>query len=243
MLRGLKLNRVSFSYQKDIPVLTDISFNIAPGSFIGITGANGSGKSTLSYLLNGLIPHFIPGHLIGDVFFNGKKTAGLRPFELISKIGFVFQNPDFSLFNLTVEEEIKFGLNNFNFKNIQDRIKSALDWVGMSGFEKRDPQTLSFGQKQKINLACVLSLDTDYIILDEPTAVLDYKSSLDLYKILQKLHRQGKTVIMVEHDSSFLWQFTNEVVILDKGKLVISGNTKKILNDYNLLKKLGLKKP
>ena len=241
--KGIRLNRVSFSYQKGVKVLTDISLEITPGNFVAITGSNGSGKSTLCYLLNGIIPNFIPGHLKGEVFFNGKNTADLNPGDLVSKIGFVFQNPDFSLFNLTVEDEIKFGLNNLKINNSQDRIKSALDLVRMSGFEKRDPHTLSFGEKQKINLACALALGVDYLILDEPTAVLDYKSSLQVYNILDKLNRQGKTIIAVEHDTSLIWQFAKQVIILDNGRLLRSGKTKEILSDFNLLNKLGLKKP
>lgn len=96
----------------------------------------------------------------------------------------VFQNPDFSLFNLTVREEIEFGLDNLKIENKDERIKKSLKQAGISGFEDRDPQTLSVGEKQKVNLACALSVDTQYLVLDEPTAELDYKSSVEIYKVL-----------------------------------------------------------
>ena len=183
-MTGIKLQSVSFRYQKT-PVLQNLSFEINQGNFLGITGTNGSGKSTLLYLLNGLIPHEIPGKLSGKIFLN----------NVTSRL--VFQNPDFSIFNLTIREEITFG-------NPQADVASALNLVGLNGYADRDPQTLSFGQKQKICLAAALAVNPDYLLLDEPTAMLDYKSSVELYEILKNLNKAGKTIIVVEHDTDFL---------------------------------------
>src|SRR3972149_2458861 len=149
---GINLAQVSFRYQQQ-PVLKNISLNIRPGDFLGITGINGSGKSTLLYLLNGLIPHSIKGKLQGKVQVNGINPKD-KPVSFFSQqIGLVFQNPDLSLFNLTVREEITFA-------NPQAQVANALKLVGLPGYEQRDPQTLSFGQKQKICLAAALALDT-----------------------------------------------------------------------------------
>jgi energy-coupling factor transporter ATP-binding protein EcfA2 len=153
----------------------------------------------------------------------------------------VFQNPDFSLFNLTVREEIEFGLKNFKFDIGDNKIKEILNLVGISDFIDRDPQSLSLGEKQKVSLACVLALQTDYIVLDEPIAQLDYRSSVDFYKILQRLNKKGKTIIVIEHDSDFLAKYTSEILILDKGKKYISGKSKNILSNNEMLKKIGLK--
>uniref|UniRef100_A0A7C4M0S0 ABC transporter ATP-binding protein n=1 Tax=candidate division CPR3 bacterium TaxID=2268181 RepID=A0A7C4M0S0_UNCC3 len=243
MTKGIKIQKVFFSYIKNNPVLNNISLNIKAGTFLGITGVNGSGKSTFAYLLNGIIPHLLKGQLQGKVLIDGISTKTKNVAYFSKKVGIVFQNPDFSLFNLTVKEEIAFGLKNLSLNNQENRIKRALKNVGMTNFALRDPQTLSLGEKEKLSLASVLALDTQYIVLDEPTAQLDYKNSLDLYKILSRLNKEGKTIITIEHDTDFLWDYTYETIILDKGQIILYGPTKKILKNINLLKKLGIKTP
>jgi len=243
MKDGIIIQNVSFAYERNHPVLKNISFEIKPGIFLGITGVNGSGKSTFSYLLNGLIPHLIKGKLTGDVSINGISTKSERVAFFAKKVGMVFQNPDFSIFNLTVREEIEFGLKNLKLDNRQARVKKALKAVNMTDYIDRDPQTLSLGEKEKVSLASILALDTDYLVLDEPTAQLDYKSSLELYKILSVLNKQGKTIITIEHDTDFLGEFATQVMILDKGKIEAAGPTRKVLNDKNMLSKLGIKIP
>lgn len=240
---GIILKNLSFAYQKSKQTLNNISLKIKEGTFFGILGLNGSGKTTLTYLLNGLIPQEIKGYLSGDVLIDGisTKTKGVSFFA--QKVGMVFQNPDFSLFNLTVSEEIEFGLKNFKLENRNERVVKALKSVGLNDFENRDPQTLSLGEKQKVALACILALETKYLVLDEPTAQLDYKSSLELYKILDNLRKMGKTIIVVEHDTDYLWQYAKEVLILRKGQKVALGPAKKILSDEKLLHKLELKIP
>lgn len=234
---GINLSAVSFRYA-DSPnlVLKNISLSIKPGEFIGLTGVNGSGKSTLLYLLNGLIPRSIPGKLSGKINIDNRLPDP-------QTVGLVFQNPDFSLFNLTVKEELMFGLKNFNLDNIDARVKTALTQVNLQKFINRDPQTLSFGQKQLVNLACVLALNPPYLVLDEPSAMLDYKNSLTLYQILARLNQQGKTILVVEHDTDLLAQFTRQVIVLNQGQIVIQGKTKKILSQNSLLNRLGIKPP
>jgi len=158
-------------------------------------------------------------------------------------VGMVFQNPDFSLFNLTVAEDIGFGLQNLPGKIDQQKVLDALEQVGLGSFVDRDPQTLSFGEKQKVCLASVLALDVSYIVLDEPTAMLDYKSSVELYQLLKQLNAASKTIITVEHDTDFLWEYTQETMILDQGKVVSVGKTKDVLSNQHLLESLGVKKP
>lgn len=243
MQQGIVLDKVSFSYKKETKVLRNISLEISRGDFLGISGTNGSGKSTLSLLLNGLIPHFIEGELSGQVLVEGVSTTQKNVSYFAQRVGMVFQNPDLSLFNLTVSEEIEFGLKNFGLDNIEKRKKEALSLVGLSGFENRDPQTLSFGEKQKICLACVLALDTQYLVLDEPTAMLDYKNSLELYKLLEKLNQRGKTIITIDHDTDFLWKYCVSTLILDKGGIKLFGETKKVLKNEKVLKTLGIKVP
>jgi len=241
MDNGLQIQNVTFSYKKNTRALKNISVRFNRGTFWGIAGANGSGKTTFSYLLNGLIPHVIKGHLSGEVLIEGENSRIKSVSYFSKKIGMVFQNPDFSLFNLEVYDEIAFGLNNQGIKNQKEKINQALKAVNLSGFEKRDPQTLSFGEKQKVNLACVLALDPSYIILDEPSAMLDYQSSINLYDILKRLNNKGKTIIVIEHDTDLLFKYTSNLLVLNKGKASYVGDTKNIFSDKTILLDNGIK--
>lgn len=215
MNSGIVLDQVSFSYTKNQPVLTNLNLRINPGDFLTITGRNGSGKSTLVYLLNGLIPHQIKGYFEGRVTVDSISTRDRPVSFFAAKVGLVFQNPDFSLFNLTVKDELAFGLKNLHQDHPDQKIKRALDQVRMFKYLNRDPQSLSFGQKQKVCLACALALNPDYLVLDEPTAMLDNPSALELYQILTQLNRQGKTIIVVEHHQEFIKKFSKRTFALD----------------------------
>lgn len=240
---GIVIDDVSFGYNRLDNQLKNIKTIIPKGSFCGITGTNGSGKTTFSYLLNGLIPHQVVGNFSGNVFVDGINTREKPVTYFSKKVGMVFQNPDFMIFNLTVKEEIAFGLMNFGIKNIDEKVSISLETVGLKGFENRDPHSLSFGQKQKLCLATVLAMDSDYIVLDEPSAMLDYKSSVNLYEILKRLNKKGKTIIIIEHDTDFLFSFANQIIIFDKGSIVMSDTVNKVFKQKKLLKNLGIKIP
>jgi len=241
--KGIFLNHVSFQYGAAPKELNDITAFVAAGSFCAITGTNGSGKTTLTYLLNGLIPHQIDGKLSGNVLIDGVNTKDKSVSYFSRKVGLVFQNPDFMIFNLTLREEIAFGLSNLGFDHIDERIASALADVGLMGYERRDPHTLSMGQKQKLCIASVLAMETPYIVLDEPTAMLDYKNTLHLYQLLTSLHRKGKTIIIVEHDTDFLFTYASHILLLDKGALVIEGKPEKVFSQRQKLRQMGIKIP
>lgn len=240
MKLGISLSHVSFAYQKSKPVLKSISLDIKPGSFLAIAGNNGSGKSTFTLLLNGLIPHQIQGDFSGKVQVDSVSTASKPVSFFASKVGLVFQNPDFSIFNLTVKEELMFGLKNLKTLHPNQRIHRALSQVNMTKYLNHDPQSLSYGQKQKICLATILALNPDYLVLDEPTAMLDHRSSLELYEILKQLNQQGKTIIVVEHHLDLIKNYSSQTLILDQGKIIAFGQTKSVLKKTNLLNQLGL---
>jgi energy-coupling factor transport system ATP-binding protein len=237
------LKDVTFSYTKSHPVLKNINIQINAGTFLGIIGANGSGKSTFLHLLNGLIPHLITGNLTGEVLVNGISTREKNSSFFAHCVGMLFQNPDFSLFNLTVQDEIEFGLKNLKIDFDDEKIIQALEQVNLFNFEKRDPQSLSLGEKQKVCLAAVLAVNPDFFVLDEPIAMLDYQSSSEIYNIFCKLNQLGKTIIAVEHDTDFLWQYAKEILVFDKGKVIAYGDKKEILADKKLLSSLGMKIP
>jgi len=145
------------------------------------------------------------------------------------------------IFNLTVEEEVSFGVYNLKLDHPKERIKKALESVGLEGFEKRDPQSLSGGQKQLLCIACVLAMGTDYIILDEPISNLDYSNAKLIYKILKSIHKQGKTIVVVEHDTNMVWENATKTIIIDKNKVIKNGPTKEILKNNKELISLGIR--
>lgn len=214
------VTNLSLTYPGKLPTLKKLNWQIKPGEWLGITGSNGSGKTSLLYCLAGLIPKHIPAKITGGTLIN-------------QSVGIVFQNPDFSLFNLTVAEEVAFGAS--------VPIEPALKAVGLGHYKNADPQTLSYGEKQKVCLAAVLAKNPEIILLDEPTSMLDYKSSRELYRLLLQLNRRGKTIITVEHDTDFLFEFTKKILILDRGQQIVFGPTKTVLKRTGLLKSLGLK--
>lgn len=244
MNKGIKFKNVSFSYSNSGIQLKNINLEIPYGTFLGITGINGSGKTTLSQTINGLIPHEIPGKMTGNIFIDGINTRSKPVSYFALKIGMLFQNPDFMLFNMTVYDEIAYGLKNFKIPDIPGKVSLSLKNVGLEGFESRDPNSLSFGEKQKVALACILALDTPYIVLDEPIAMLDYKSAVNLYQILSVLHKNhSKTIIVVEHDTDFLLTYARDVIIMDSGKILFHGSSGQLSDKASILKQIGIKIP
>lgn len=240
MKNGIILDQVSVSYNSRDFQLKNVSLKIPKGTFLGITGVNGSGKTTLSFLLNGLIPHEIQAKFLGNVFVDGVNTRKKPVAYFADKVGMLFQNPDFMLFNLTVFDEIAFGLK----KETGGKILEALEMVGLKNFEKRDPQTLSLGEKQKVCLASVLARDSEYIVLDEPVAMLDYKGAVNLYELLKKMNTvYKKTVIVIEHDTDFLLAYAKHIAVLDKGEVIFEGNPTSVFSRREDLKKIGIKIP
>jgi energy-coupling factor transporter ATP-binding protein EcfA2 len=244
MSSGIFLHDVTFRYAGAREhSLSHLTLHIEKGTFLGVTGSNGSGKTTLTYLFNGLIPHEIDGKLEGEVTIDSEQTREKSVSYFAKKVGMVFQNPDHMIFNLSVYEEIEFGLRNLGFKENEKRIKHALSEVGLADKIYSDPQNLSFGQKQKLCIASALAMDTEYIVLDEPSSMLDYKSSLDLYDLLAKLHKKGKTVIVIEHDTDIIYTFADHSLVLQNGSVVKFGQTQHVFEDSEYIKMMGIKVP
>lgn len=218
-MAAIAVNHLGLTYPGKKVALTNLTWKINPGTWLGISGSNGSGKTSLLLVLAGLIPKHIPAVLTGETLIN--QSAGI-----------VFQNPDFSLFNLTVGEEVAFGAT--------QPVSQALQAVGIGRLKNADPQTLSYGEKQKVCLAGVLARDPQILLLDEPTSMLDYKSSLELYRLLTRLKDQGKTIITVEHNTRLLFEYTQKILILDRGKLAAFGPSRTVLKRSALLKRFGL---
>ncbi|WP_175059782.1 energy-coupling factor ABC transporter ATP-binding protein [Thermococcus sp. 2319x1] len=226
--------------------LKDINFKVKKGEFLGILGASGSGKSTLCLTFNGIIPHSIKGDFNGNVFVKGYNTREASVAELSKIVGLVLQNPDSQLFNMTVEEEVAFALENLGLdvEEIRRRVYWALKITGLEGLEKEFPPNLSGGQKQRLAIASVLALKPEVLVLDEPTSQLDPLGREQVLSLITLLNKeQGITIVLVEHNTEYLFDFADRIIVLDRGELVMEGKPREIFEEADYLRKLGIRIP
>ena len=221
---AVELRQVSFVFEGEKePVWHDISCEFRQGAVNVIAGPSGCGKSTLLQMICGVIPFVNTGGCSGSVIVNGEDVTDVDPKDRCSTIGYVMQDPDSQFCTFTVEDEIAFGLENFETppEEIGRRIAAALDEVGLPGIEKRFLNDLSGGQKQKVALASILAMEPEILLLDEPTANLDPESRRDILRLLVQLaHLKGMTIIMVEHNLEEIVGSVDHLVVMDQNSRI-----------------------
>ncbi len=244
----VKFNHVFYVYNEKTPlskmVLDDINTTFKEGKITGIMGKSGSGKTTLIELINALI---IPTK--GNIQVGSRVISKTRKIKNINnlryKIGLVFQVPEEQFFCKTVKEEIEFGMKYFkkSVKSIEKHVSDALIMMGLDdSYLNRNPFTLSSGEMRKVAIASVLAFNPKIIILDEPTIGLDNKSKENLIKIIKLLkNRYKKTIIVVSNDTDLLLKISDNVILLDKGKIILEGNKYDVFKQD--ISKYGLKRP
>lgn len=238
----IKIENVKFKYDKEESVyaVNGVNLNVKKGEFTAIIGHNGSGKSTLAKLINSIL---LPTE--GKIYVKGMDTRDdSKLWEIRQTAGMVFQNPDNQLVATIVEEDIAFGPENQGVEptEIRKRVDDALNAVGMYEFRKRPPHMLSGGQKQRIAIAGILALNSDCIILDEPTAMLDPSGRKEVMDTLRKLKEKGKTILLITHYMDEAVQ-ADRVVIMDKGNIKLDGTPKEVFRNIDEIKKFGLDVP
>lgn len=228
----IHVENLSFKYPGGNNILNCLNFDIAKGEFVAIIGQNGAGKTTLLKQLNGLLK---PSE--GKVLVNGLDVSRTSTSELAGHIGFLFQNPDHQIFCSTVYEEIAFGLKNTgrSAEEIDDLVRKAAERVGLHDSLSLEPFTLSKGQRQRVALASVLAMETEVLVLDEPTTGQDYREGVEIMELVADQNRQGKTIIMVTHDMELVAGYAGRVIILNSGTVIDDGPVHKVLcNTENL---------
>jgi len=238
----IKIENVKYKYEKESNdyALNGISLEIRQGEFTAIIGHNGSGKSTLAKLINSIL---LPTE--GKIYVKGMDTSDdSKLWDLRQSAGMVFQNPDNQLVATIVEEDIAFGPENQGVEpsEIRKRVDDALNTVGMYEYRKRPPHMLSGGQKQRIAIAGILALNSDCIVLDEPTAMLDPSGRREVMDTLKKLNKAGKTILLITHYMDEAVQ-ADRVVIIDKGSIKLDGTPKEVFRNIDEIKKFGLDVP
>ena len=234
----IELKDVSFKYKNGNSVLENINLEINDGEFVCIFGKNGSGKSSLLNLMAGI---FKPTK--GEILIDGISTKSKKEFiELRKKIGIVFQNPDNQILFPNVFDDMEFALKNLNIDNKEERIKNALVTVNMNAFEKSDTYELSLGQKQRINIASVLAVGPKYIILDEPTTMIDSKEKENIYNCLRKLKKEGYAIIFVTNNANEIL-LADRILILENKSFVHEFKREDIIQNVDMLEKCNIKIP
>lgn len=229
---------LTYSYPgTDRPALSNVSFNLRAREYVGVVGPNGGGKSTLVRLLNGLL---VPDS--GYVRVAGYDPAE-EPFEVRKTLGMLFQNPDNGLVAPFVEDDVAFGLENLGVprEEMRERVAHAIQSVGLKGYERREPHTLSGGEKQRVALAGLLALEPDILALDEPTSMLDIAGRREVLDRLEAL-RGDKTVLHVTHHLEELLD-ADRILVLNGGRLVADGPPEFLFADGRLLRENRLSLP
>lgn len=220
--------------------LDGISLDIEKGSFVAIVGMNGSGKSTLAKCLNGLL---LPTE--GSVTVDGMNTADDEHiWDIRSRVGMVFQNPDNQLVSSIVEDDVAFGPENLGIEpdEIRRRVDDALRKVGMYDKKDKGAHMLSGGQKQRIAIAGAVAMRPDCIVFDEPTAMLDPAGRKSVMEIIEELNAEGITVVLITHFMEEALE-ADRVIVLRNGKILADKSPKELFADAELVKEAGLEMP
>ena len=241
----IRTEGLTFAYEADegeepSPVLKGVDLTIEKGTFVAVIGHNGSGKSTLAKQFNGIL---LPTG--GAVYVEGMDTADEDLLiEIRRRVGMVFQNPDNQIVSNIVEEDVAFAPENLGYpsEEIRSRVDEALRMVGMYEYRTHAPHLLSGGQKQRIAIAGVLAMRPECIVFDEPTAMLDPKGRKDIISIIEKLRREGTTVVLITHHMDETVG-ADRVVVMDEGRVVRDGTPREVFADVEGLRDLGMDVP
>lgn len=243
----IEIKELTFKYSGSKKnALENVSLTIEKGDFVGLIGESGAGKTTLCSCINGLIPHHYTGDFYGSVKIQGTDTFDIEPGKLALKVGSVFQDVDSQLVSFFVEDEILFGLENFGIPKdqIEQRITAALEALEIQELRHREISTLSGGQKQKVAIAAILALEPDILVLDEPTGELDPASSVQIFKLLQKLNKEkGITIVIAEQKIMLLCEYVKKLIVLEKGTLIHYGEIRSTLTHQKEMEEAGINCP
>jgi len=232
----IKVSDLYFAYPDEHVALRGVSFNLCEGDKVALVGPNGAGKSTLMLQLNGILD----GR--GGIEIGGMRLTRDNLPVIRAMVGLVFQNPDDQLFSPTVFEDVAFGPLHMGLPEIDvlARVDSALEAVRMSSYRDRLSHHLSVGEKKRIAIATVLSMNPKILILDEPSAGLDPRARRTLINLLREL---PITMLVSTHDMRMVQELLPRTIVMDDGRIVADGMTQEILEDETFLNEHGLEKP
>jgi energy-coupling factor transport system ATP-binding protein len=237
---AIELHRCSYHYDDASPVLQDVSCAITVGSWTSVVGRNGSGKTTLAKLCNGLLR---PNG--GEVRILGHDIADRPVSDIARRVGYLFQNPDHQIFASTVQEELAFGLRNLGFTSTEmnERIEEALALFDLEPHAHQPPALLGYGLRRQVTVASLFAVRPSILILDEPTAGLDWASTQALLERLSELNGAGHTVVLITHDMRLVAEWSEWVLVLHEGRVLAEGLTRDVFTRPEMLKRVSLAPP
>ncbi len=238
----IDVSNLKFVYDgSSVAAIDGLNVKIKEGEFVAVLGHNGSGKSTFAKHLNGIL---YPTE--GMILIDGINTADEKLlWDIRSKVGMVFQNPDNQIVATVVEEDVAFGPENLGLapEEIRKRVDFALDAVDMQKYREFSPHNLSGGQKQRVSIAGIIAMMPGYIVLDEPTAMLDPKGRREVIKTIKYLNREyNMTVILITHYMEEA-AISDRVIVMEKGKIIVDDTPDMAFANVALLKSVGLDVP
>lgn len=241
----IEIKDLTFTYPgADKANLNNINLSIERGDFLAIIGNNGCGKSTLCKTLNGLIPHFIAGDMLGSVEIDGVDTKTVEVGYIAQKVGYVYQNFENQIVRPTVLDDASFACLNYAFEDYKERGKRALNLCGLEHKVNDYIWQLSGGQKHLLALAGVTALSPEVLILDEPIAQLDPAHARQIYDVLKDLNeKHGKTIIVIEHHTEFIADYCKNVVLMKEGRVVWKRRAKEALQRVEELQESNIFPP
>lgn len=233
----IQLENIKFSYE-DEEILNDFNLTIESGTTVAIIGHNGSGKSTLAKVIMGLLEISSGNIYIDDVLLSADNVDDIR-----KNMSIIFQNPDNQFVGVTVKDDIAFGLENrcIERNEMLNRIDKYANLVGMSNYLNRNPEELSGGQKQRVAIAGALAMETDLLIFDESTSMLDPRGTKEINNMIKEIkNKSNKTIIIITHDLEEA-VYADRVIVLNGGNIVLDGNPKEVFKMEEVLKDSSLK--
>ena len=244
----IKIEDLTVQYlEQEENALDKISLEVEEGEFVAILGAHGAGKTTLCLSINGIVPNMINADMFGKIEVAGEIPPNIPVRELASKVGSVFDNPEFQMSQLTVFEEVALGLQNLGVDKdtIIENITTSLELVGLAGFEERSPFEISGGQQQRLAMASALSMKPQILVLDEPTSNLDPIGKEEVFTVTRKINQEeGLTVIIAEHEVEVIAEYADKVILLEQGKITQVGTPEELFpNIVDIQSNVGVRIP
>jgi energy-coupling factor transport system ATP-binding protein len=241
MVKPIIVNDASFTYPDGTVALTSINYVVNEREFIAFIGQNGSGKTTFAKLISGLLKP-----TKGSVTIFGKDNKEMKSRELSSLVGYVFQNPDHQLFNMTVYDEIAFGPRNLQLDEgeVKERVYEAAEVAGLNPklFDE-SPFFLPKGLRQRCAIASILAMRPKIIIIDEPTTGQDWQQSIQIMEFLKELNRKDHVIIIITHEMEIVAEYAKRTTVFHNGEILMDGVTRDVLYNYDLLKSVNILPP
>ncbi|MDR0655318.1 MAG: energy-coupling factor ABC transporter ATP-binding protein [Treponema sp.] len=234
----IQVDNFSYIYPDTrIRALDRVSFTIEENDFVGIVGCNKAGKSTLCTSLVGILPYTLGGEWEGNIIVDNENLEDSKGTFAPSVIGVVFQDAESQFTQETVEDEIAFAMCNFGYESsvMEQRIREAASSCGVFELLDRSPFRLSGGQQQRVAIACMLALRPRVIILDESTSQLDPLGRDEVFNLVKKLHKDGSTVIMVDHNIEKIAEYADKVMVMYQGKIAEYGDTRSVFRKKDVM--------